>query len=325
MCSWRWSTCTGRTLRDLLRERRYLRPGEALTILEPILAALAAAHAAGIVHRDVKPENVLLADDGRVKLADFGLARLTANLSVTSTTTMIGTVAYFSPEQVLRGVADARSDVYAAGIVLFEMLTGRPPYEGETPISVANRHAYEDVPPPSTLVGGIPPALDALVQRATARDPDQRPRDAGAFLADVVRVRRGLPSLEADDGPGTAPIPRIDSDARRRAAANTVAADRSSRGSSRRRVGPPRGSRHRRGSRRRPFLIRRCPSTTSSTTAKPRRRRRGLIAFFIVLLLASARPRPAGGTPRAAGPRPRACKTCQRKRPQPKRKRRTSR
>ena len=108
-----------------------------MTILEPILSALAAAHAAGIVHRDVKPENVLLADDGRVKLADFGLARLTANLSVTSTTTMIGTVAYFSPEQVLRGVADARSDVYAAGIMLFEMLTGRPPYEGETPISVA--------------------------------------------------------------------------------------------------------------------------------------------------------------------------------------------
>jgi serine/threonine protein kinase/beta-lactam-binding protein with PASTA domain len=198
----------GRTLRDLLRERRQLRPADALMILEPILSALAAAHAAGIVHRDVKPENVLLADDGRVKLADFGLARLTANLSVTSTTTMIGTVAYFSPEQVLRGVADARSDVYAAGIVLFEMLTGRPPYEGETPITVANRHAYEDVPAPSTLVGGIPPALDALVQRATARDPDQRPRDAGAFLADVMRVRRGLPSLEADDGPGTAPIPR---------------------------------------------------------------------------------------------------------------------
>jgi serine/threonine protein kinase len=199
----------GRTLRDLLRERRQLRPADALMILEPILSALAAAHAAGIVHRDVKPENVLLADDGRVKLADFGLARLTANLSVTSTTTMIGTVAYFSPEQVLRGVADARSDVYAAGIVLFEMLTGRPPYEGETPISVANRHAYEDVPAPSTLVPGIPPALDALVQRATSRDPDQRPRDAGAFLAEVMRVRRGLPSLEADDGPATGPIPRV--------------------------------------------------------------------------------------------------------------------
>jgi eukaryotic-like serine/threonine-protein kinase len=200
----------GRTLRDLLRERTRLSANEALSILQPVLAALSAAHTAGLVHRDVKPENVLLADDGRVKVADFGLARAAANLEATSATTLIGTVAYLAPEQVIRGIADPRSDVYAAGIMLFEMLTGRPPYHGgETAISVALRHAHEDVPPPSTLAPGTPAAVDDLVSRATSRDPDLRPRDAGAFLADVVRVRRGLPPLDADAANATTLIPRM--------------------------------------------------------------------------------------------------------------------
>ena len=190
----------GRTLRDLLRERTRLTPEEALWVLEPVLAALSAAHAAGLVHRDVKPENVLLADDGRVKVADFGLARAAANLEATSATSLIGTVAYLSPEQVIRGIADERSDVYSAGIVLFEMLTGRPPYDGETAVSVALKHAHEDVPPPSSLVSGIPTSVDMLVARATARDADRRPHDAGAFLAEVVRVRGGLVVSDADDG-----------------------------------------------------------------------------------------------------------------------------
>jgi eukaryotic-like serine/threonine-protein kinase len=188
----------GRTLRDLLRERTRLNPQEALWVLEPVLAALAAAHAAGLVHRDVKPENVLLADDGRVKVADFGLARAAANLEATSATSLIGTVAYLSPEQVIRGIADERSDVYSAGVMLFEMLTGRPPYDGETAVSVALKHAHEDVPPPSSLVSGIPSSVDLLVARATARDADRRPHDAGAFLADVVRVRGGLVASDAD-------------------------------------------------------------------------------------------------------------------------------
>jgi eukaryotic-like serine/threonine-protein kinase len=190
----------GRTLRDLLRERTRLTPAEALSVLEPVLAALSAAHAAGLVHRDVKPENVLLADDGRVKVADFGLARAAANLEATSATSLIGTVAYLSPEQVIRGIADERSDVYSAGVMLFEMLTGRPPYDGETAVSVALKHAHEDVPPPSSLVSGIPASVDLLVAKATARDPDRRPHDAGAFLAEVVRVRGGLVMSDADDG-----------------------------------------------------------------------------------------------------------------------------
>ncbi|HEX7107488.1 MAG TPA: Stk1 family PASTA domain-containing Ser/Thr kinase [Acidothermaceae bacterium] len=198
----------GRTLRDLLRERRRLAPQEALSILAPVLSALSAAHAAGLVHRDVKPENVLLADDGRVKVADFGLARAVAGRTATSATTLIGTVAYLAPEQVTRGVADPRSDVYAAGIMLFEMLTGHPPYDGETPISVAYRHANETVPPPSSEISGLPPAVDALVTHATARDPDARPADAAAFLAEVARVRRGLPALEADAGSATTVTPR---------------------------------------------------------------------------------------------------------------------
>jgi serine/threonine-protein kinase len=198
----------GRTLRDLLRARSRLSPQEALSILAPVLSALSAAHAAGLVHRDVKPENVLLSDDGRVKVADFGLARAVAGRTATSATTLIGTVAYLAPEQVTRGVADPRSDVYAAGIMLFELLTGHPPYDGETPISVAYKHANETVPPPSSEVHELPPAVDALVTHATARDPDRRPADAAAFLAEVARVRRGLPALEADAGSATTVTPR---------------------------------------------------------------------------------------------------------------------
>jgi serine/threonine-protein kinase len=183
----------GRTLRDLIRARRRLSARQAFDVLEPVLSALSAAHAAGIVHRDVKPENVLLADDGRVKVADFGLARAIAAPSGTTQGVLLGTVAYLSPEQVEPGRADARSDVYAAGILLFELLTGSTPYAGEAPLQVAYRHVHEDVPAPSSRVGGIPVDLDVLVGRATSRDPAGRPVDAAAMLAELVRARRALP------------------------------------------------------------------------------------------------------------------------------------
>jgi serine/threonine-protein kinase len=199
----------GRTLRDLMREQTNLSPRQALEVLEPVLAALGAAHAAGIVHRDVKPENVLLSDDGRIKVADFGLARaVSGNTShTTASGILMGTVAYLSPEQVERGVADPRSDVYAAGILLYEMLTGLKPYDGETAIQVAYRHVHDDVPAPSDLVPSLPAELDSLVARATSRDPDGRPPDARRMLTEVTSVRRQLSDGELDTlGAALAPV-----------------------------------------------------------------------------------------------------------------------
>jgi beta-lactam-binding protein with PASTA domain len=184
----------GRTLRDLLTARGRLTVAEAFAVLEPTLAGLTAAHRAGIVHRDIKPENVLIGVDGVVKVADFGLARAVVGTGQTSQTggVLIGTVAYLSPEQLERGRADARSDIYAAGIVLYEMLTGHPPYGGDTPLAVAYQHVHHDVPAPSDEVPGLPWAVDELVARTTRRDPAGRPLDAGAFLAELGRVRKDL-------------------------------------------------------------------------------------------------------------------------------------
>lgn len=185
----------GRTLRDVLREFGPLTPEQALVLLDPILEALSAAHQAGFVHRDIKPENVLISNDGRVKVADFGLARaVTGSASSATTGMIIGTVAYLSPEQVESGEADARSDIYAAGICLFEMITGSVPHEGESPLSVAYQHVNSDVPAPSAMVAAIGPDTDALVVRATRRDPHLRYPSADAFLADVRRVRSHLPA-----------------------------------------------------------------------------------------------------------------------------------
>ncbi|MEV4250524.1 Stk1 family PASTA domain-containing Ser/Thr kinase [Streptosporangium canum] len=183
----------GRTLRDVLRARGRLPAREALEVMIPVLAALGAAHQAGLVHRDVKPENVLLSDDGRVKVVDFGLARAIEATNQTRTGVMIGTIGYMSPEQVTSGATDARSDVYSAGIMLFELLTGRQPYEGDTPMSVAYRHVHDTVPVPSALLPGTPPLLDTLVAQATARDPATRPADATALLVAAVDAHRMLP------------------------------------------------------------------------------------------------------------------------------------
>ncbi|MGQ0632146.1 MAG: Stk1 family PASTA domain-containing Ser/Thr kinase [Sporichthyaceae bacterium] len=272
----------GRTLREWLRDKGRLTPRETFAVLEPVLAALAAAHRAGLIHRDIKPENVLIADDGRVKVADFGLARAVAagNETVaghgaTSTGTLIGTVAYLAPEQVERGIADQRSDVYAAGILLFECLTGTQPHSGETPLQVAYAHVHYDVPPPSTRHASVPAELDALVLRTTSRSPDLRPPDAAAFLADLVVARRALNAAELDDLAGAGsrpasrgegaptlvvPVPGASPDA-------ATAQIRSGQGHLPRRAAAP------------------------QVTVPPRlanRRRRGLIALILVLLTALA-------------------------------------
>jgi len=193
----------GHTLRDLLVEGSRLSPRHACEVLEPVLAALGAAHRTGIIHRDVKPENVLLAHDGRIKVADFGLARGTNATAHTSTGILIGTMAYLAPEQVEGGVADPRSDVYAAGVMLYEMLTGVQPHRGENPLEVAYRHVHHNVPPPSAVLPDLPPALDALVALATCRDPDGRPANANQLLAEVSQVSIALP--EAAPNPYDAP------------------------------------------------------------------------------------------------------------------------
>ena len=184
---------SGRTLRDLIRERGRLDPAEAVSIMEPVLSALSSAHRAGIVHRDVKPENILLSDEGIVKVADFGLARaVESDASATRTGLMMGTVAYCAPEQISKGRADQRSDVYAAGIVLFELLTGTPPFQGESAMNVAYQHVHSRVPAPSSRVKGIPSEIDELVIDATDSDPAARPADAGVFLAQLADVRADL-------------------------------------------------------------------------------------------------------------------------------------
>ncbi|GAA4108392.1 Stk1 family PASTA domain-containing Ser/Thr kinase [Nocardioides fonticola] len=201
----------GRTLRDVIAAEAPLSPARALAVLEPVVSALAAAHRADIMHRDVKPENVLLADDGRVKVADFGLAKaISADTSHTATGILIGTVSYVAPELVVHGTGDARADVYAVGVILSELLTGRKPHQGESPIQVAYKHVHEDVPPPSRVVPSIPPYLDALVARATARDVTQRPADAGVLLRHLHLVQQALAAGVADDPDLTADLtPRV--------------------------------------------------------------------------------------------------------------------
>ncbi|WP_424856143.1 Stk1 family PASTA domain-containing Ser/Thr kinase [Streptomyces sp. SAI-170] len=190
----------GCTLRDVVRERGALQPRAALDILEPVLAALGAAHRAGFVHRDMKPENVLIGDDGRVKVADFGLVRSVD--TVTSTTgSVLGTAAYLAPEQIERGAADPRVDVYACGVMLFEMLTGGKPHFGDSPAQILYKHVHEDVPPPSAEVPGMAYALDELVASATARTPEIRPYDAVALLAQVREARAGLTDAQLDAVP----------------------------------------------------------------------------------------------------------------------------
>ena len=188
----------GITLRDLLNEHQVLTTVQAMDILEAVLSGLAAAHKHGIVHRDLKPENILLADDGRIKISDFGLARA-AHANTATGNALLGTIAYLSPELVTRGVADTRSDIYAIGIMLYEMLAGEQPFKGEQAFQIAHQHANDTVPTPSSKNPRVPAELDELVLWATARDPDQRPRDARSMLDQLQETQRLLSGdAEAD-------------------------------------------------------------------------------------------------------------------------------
>ena len=168
----------GHTLREYLNERGRFEIKDAINYLTPILSALAAAHDLGIVHRDMKPENIWISKECRVKIADFGLARgeLIGSTMTAESSVILGSVSYLSPEQVQRGVADSRSDVYAVGIVAFEMLTGEKPFLGESPIQIAYMHVNQEIPSLRSKRKEIPEALDALILKATDRDPDKRPR-----------------------------------------------------------------------------------------------------------------------------------------------------
>ena len=301
----------GLTLRDLIRKEAPMSPAKALAVIEPVLSALAAAHDAGILHRDVKPENVLLADDGRVKVADFGLARA-INSDTQHTATggvLIGTVSYLSPELVVNGKADARADVYAAGVLIYEMLTGHKPHQADSPIQVAYKHVHEDIPAPSASTRGIPPYVDALVARATARDTALRPADARVLLHQVRRVRHALdhgvthdPELLADLTPTTpsaraAPPPascRPRSSSRRRSSRSPAGRLDDQEQRRPRSLPPP------------PHRQRPAPRPTPHPSPVRRHSRRGKVMLVVVLVLALlAGARPAGtSASRATPPHP---------------------
>ena len=187
----------GGTLRELLTERGPMPPHAVAAVLRPVLGGLAVAHRDGLVHRDIKPENVLISDVGEVKIADFGLVRAVAEAGITSESVILGTAAYLSPEQVSSGNAGPRSDVYSAGILIYEMLTGVTPFSGDNALAVAYQRMGHDVRPPSSVIGGVPPQFDELVLSATARNPADRYADAqdmGAEL-DAIVDELGLPEF----------------------------------------------------------------------------------------------------------------------------------
>ncbi|HCP72682.1 MAG TPA: Stk1 family PASTA domain-containing Ser/Thr kinase [Actinobacteria bacterium] len=199
----------GTTLRDLLNESSPLSIEQAFQIINPVLSALSAAHKIGIIHRDIKPENILISRDGRIKVADFGLARNTsmAQTMTAESSVILGSVSYLSPEQVQRGVADSRSDIYAMGILIFEMLTGSKPYDGETPIQIAYRHVNDRIPELVKIKSDIPKNLSDLIFSATSPNPDLRPRDAEELLNSMRQIqveldpKRRQMSLELDIPP----------------------------------------------------------------------------------------------------------------------------
>ena len=263
----------GITLRDLLQEYGSLTSQQTIDISEAVLSGLAAAHKAGIVHRDLKPENVLLADDGRIKIGDFGLARA-ASANTATGAALLGTIAYLSPELVTRGVADTRSDIYAVGIMMFEMLTGEQPFKGEQPMQIAYQHANDSVPMPSAKNPKVPAELDELVLWATARDPEQRPRDARAMLDQLTETERLLSTSLASGAP-TAAQRTIVMPTASPAPAAGPAADNSAT-----QVFGSRGS-----VAARPAVS---DSTSALATVANRRRGRGWLLFVVVLILAIA-------------------------------------
>ncbi|MCY7326018.1 MAG: Stk1 family PASTA domain-containing Ser/Thr kinase [Microbacteriaceae bacterium] len=257
----------GITLRDLLDEHHILTTDQAIDIMEAVLSGLAAAHKSGIVHRDLKPENVLLADDGRIKIGDFGLARA-ASANTATGNALLGTIAYLSPELVTRGIADTRSDIYAVGIMLYEMLAGEQPFKGEQPFQIAHQHANDTVPTPSSKNPNVPAELDELVLWATARDPDQRPRDAKTMLDQLVDSQEALASA--------APATSV----QRTMVLPSAMADKSATGSNDKTQVITSPARHRTG----PVVA----DNQSALQAKAgRRKARGFWLFALVVLLAS--------------------------------------
>lgn len=193
----------GGSLRELLRERGPMPPHAVVAVADPVLGGLGTAHAAGLVHRDVKPENVLISDAGEVKVADFGLVRAFAEAGVTSASVILGTAAYLSPEQVESTHADARSDVYSMGVMMFELLTGRTPFHGDSPLALAYQRLSYDVPAPGDVIAGVPAEFDEIVLRATERNPDDRYADGFEMQAALLAV-----ADELHLPPYTVPAPR---------------------------------------------------------------------------------------------------------------------
>ncbi|CAN2191423.1 STKc_PknB_like domain containing protein [Candidatus Nanopelagicaceae bacterium] len=184
----------GHTLREYLNEQGSLSVKDGIKFLLPVMSALSAAHKIGIVHRDIKPENILISKEGRIKIADFGLAKgpLLGGTMTAESSVILGSVSYLSPEQVQRGVADSRSDIYSIGITAFELFTGRKPFEGDAPIQIAYMHVNNRVPKISSVVAGIPEQLDDLIYRATSSNPDERPRDATVFHEELSRINQSM-------------------------------------------------------------------------------------------------------------------------------------
>jgi eukaryotic-like serine/threonine-protein kinase len=203
----------GQSLDGLLHAKGPLSPGRAAAIGQAICAALAHAHGAGVVHRDVKPGNVIVGDDDHVKMTDFGIARAVGESRLTATGSMMGTAQYIAPEQASGLPASPASDIYSTGILIFEMLTGTVPFSGESAIAIAMRHASEHVPAPSSVNRDVPPAFDAVVARATAKSPEQRFPDAramGAALRDAIGHNHATPVR----GVGAAPTVPLSSPTR---------------------------------------------------------------------------------------------------------------
>jgi serine/threonine-protein kinase len=184
----------GHTLREYLNERGKIAITDGIKFLLPVLSALGAAHRLGIVHRDVKPENILVSKEGRIKITDFGLAKgaMIGSTMTAESSVILGSVSYLSPEQVSRGIADSRSDVYSAAITAFEIFTGTKPFEGEEPIQIAFMHVNSRVPRVSSLIPDVPKALDDLIFAATSVDPDERPRDCQIFHSQLLAISQAL-------------------------------------------------------------------------------------------------------------------------------------
>jgi beta-lactam-binding protein with PASTA domain/tRNA A-37 threonylcarbamoyl transferase component Bud32 len=262
----------GINLRDLLQEHGRLTTEQTVDVLEAVLSGLSAAHQAGIVHRDLKPENVMLADDGRIKIGDFGLARAVSANTATGAA-LLGTIAYLSPELVSRGIADARSDIYAVGIMMYEMLTGEQPYKGEQPMQIAYQHANDTVPTPSSKDPSVPSELDDLVLWSTAKEPDDRPKDARVMLDQLMATQSLLATAAAPSATATQRTMVLPTAMAQPQAENDTVVLRPAAGTREKPVDP-------------------ASSTADLSATAKKRRTRGRWLFVVVLLLAAL----AGGT-----------------------------